>query len=68
MGATPCFDSDNALTVRTSDLYSPWKDDAWLFLRGQGIVLGQKLAVFPGEDIVCYCSYRESRSEVFAEG
>jgi hypothetical protein len=39
-----------------------------LLLRREGIVLGQKLAVFAREDVVCYCGYGETCSQVLAQG
>jgi hypothetical protein len=40
----------------------------WRGLRREGIVPGQELAIFAGEDVVGHCCYREASSEVFAQG
>ena len=36
--------------------------------RWEGVVLGEELAVFAGEDVVCYGGDGEAGSEGFAEG
>lgn len=42
-------------------------DEVGAALRGQGIILGQELAVLTSKDVVCDCSYGETCAKVLAE-
>lgn len=73
MGAATGLDGDDALTLegleyaRKTPGHKRSGDPCGLNLRWKGIVLGQKLAVLAGEDVVCHCSDGEASAEGLAE-
>jgi hypothetical protein len=67
MRTASCFDGYDTLTVATMSSCLVCKVSYGRSLRRKSIVLGQELAVFAGEDVVCHGGYGESGSKVFAE-